>query len=162
MAARLSEQLLSLAVSKRRSNTMKLTKSVLLLAVVLAAGCAGLPQTSRSGTIHNVTIERGISPSDLIVGIGDEVRWINHRSGTVQIDFLGNELDRVSCARGFSNWIGTKKESATIKANQSASLCFSHAGAVSYNVRMDDMVPGGKVIEPGIIRVGRLGSVGKH
>ena len=141
---------------------MKLTNSFLLLAVILAAGCAGLPQTSRSGTIHDVTIERGISPSDLIVEIGDEVRWINHRSGPVQIDFLGNALDRVSCARGFSNWIGSKIESAIVKANQSASLCFSQAGAISYNVRMDDMVPGGKVIEPGIVRIGRLGSVGKH
>jgi len=141
---------------------MRLRNGFLLLAVVLSVGCAGLPETSRSGSIHDVKIEHGISPSDLIVEIGDEVRWINHRSGVVQIDFLGNELDRVSCARGFTNWIGTKKESATIKANQSASLCFSQAGAVSYNVRMEAMVPGGKVIEPAIIRVGRLGSVGKH
>jgi plastocyanin len=135
---------------------MTIRNNYLILAGLLLAGCASLPETTRTGVIRDVKIEHGLYPSDLLAQIGDEVRWVNHRSGSVGIHFLGGALDHVSCTRGFSNFLGMKKESATIKPSESGSLCFSQAGFFSYNVRMADMVPGGELIEAGTIRVGSV------
>lgn len=133
-----------------------LTRNGILLgaAVLLMAGCAGVPPTSRTGAIHDVKFEEHMMPSELHVQPGDEVRWVNHRTMPVRIDFLAGSLNELSCERGFSNFIGRRQESVFIEPNQSASLCFSKSGAVTYNARMDAAVPGGKVIEPGTIRVG--------
>jgi plastocyanin len=128
---------------------------VILVGLVLAA-CANLPETTRTGVIRDVKIEQGVSPADLVAQIGDEVRWVNHRSGPVRIHFLGGALNHVSCAKGFTNFLGMKKESATIKADESSSLCFAQPGFVSYNVRMTDMVPGGERLEFGTIHVGSI------
>jgi hypothetical protein len=128
----------------------------LILIGLLFAACGSLPETTRTGVIRDVKIEHGVSPTDLLAQIGDEVRWVNHRSGPVRIHFLGGALDHVSCARGFRSFLGMKKESATIKPGEFESLCFSQAGFISYHVRMADMVPGGELIEPGIIRVGSV------
>jgi plastocyanin len=92
------------------------------------------------------------------VRIGDEVRWVNHRTLPVQIDFVDKDLDGVSCQQGFTNWIGMKTESTTVGPSKSASLCFSKTGMVSYNVRMKSALPGGKEIVYGEIRVGYPGS----
>jgi len=112
------------------------------------------PPTTRSGEVHDVKIEEALTPAILTVGIGDEVRWVNHRTRPVRIDFLGDALDDVSCRRGFSNWIGMKKESTTVAVNESASLCFAKAAVIDYNVRMDSALPGGKQIVRGEVRVG--------
>jgi plastocyanin len=133
-----------------------LTRNGILLgaAVLLMAGCAGVPHTSRTGAIHDVKFEEHMMPSELQVQPGDEVRWVNHRTMPVRIDFLDGALNEVSCERGFSNFIGRRQESVSIDPNQSASVCFSKSGAVTYNARMESAVPGGKLIEPGMIRVG--------
>lgn len=134
------------------------TIPALILSLIGLSACAMLtPPTTRSGAIQEVKIEEGLAPSILTVGIGDEVRWVNHRKLPVRIDFLGGALDEISCQRGFSNLIGMKKESATVGANESASLCFSKAGAILYNVRMDAPLPGGKQIAQGEIKVGSSG-----
>ena len=135
----------------------------LLLGLIGLSACAMLdPPTTRSGEIREVKIEEVIIPATLAVGIGDEVRWVNHRRLPVRIDFLGKELDEVSCQRGFTNWIGMMKESATVGGGESASLCFSKAGVITYNVGMDSALPGGKQIALGEVRVGgsRSGSAG--
>ena len=128
----------------------------LILIGVLLAACAHLPETTRTGVIRDVKIEQGVSPADLVAQIGDEVRWVNHRAGSVRIHFLDGALEHVSCARGFTNVLGMKNESATIKPGEFDSLCFSQPGFISYHVRMADMVPGGEIIEPGVIRVGSV------
>jgi plastocyanin len=138
------------------TRTMKMRNSHLILVGLFLVGCASLPETTRTGVIRDVKIEHDLTPSDLLAQIGDEVRWVNHRSGSVTIYFLGGALDHVSCGRGFSNFLGIKKESATIKPSESGSLCFSQVGFISYNVRMADMVPGGELIEAGTIRVGSV------
>lgn len=133
-----------------------LTLPSLILGLIGLSACAmSTPPTTRSGEIHDVKIEEGIEPTTLSAGIGDEVRWVNHRSSDVRIDFLDGALDEVSCQRGFTSWMGMQKESTTVAANKSASLCFSKAGVVLYNVRMNSALPGGKQIVQGEVRVGR-------
>ncbi|MBA5865131.1 MAG: hypothetical protein GDA67_00370 [Nitrospira sp. CR1.3] len=132
----------------------------LILGLFSISACAMLtPPTTRTGEVRDVKIEEGLAPTIVTVGVGDEVRWVNHRTLPVRIDFLGGDLEEVSCHRGFTNWVGMKKESATLGASESASLCFSKAGVVIYNVRMDSALPGGKQIVQGEVRVGKSSGV---
>ena len=57
-----------------------------IAAVSIAWGCTMLPETSRTAGIHDVTIEDSISPDNLLVQPGDEVRWINLRKLPVRVD----------------------------------------------------------------------------
>lgn len=135
-----------------------MTKMVIVVLglFLFTVGCAGTPMTTRTGAVHDIKIEEGLTPVVVSVQVGDEVRWVNHRTMPAQIDFLGGALDQVSCQRGFTNWIGMRQESVIIGPNETASLCFSKAGLVSYNVRMDSALPGGKHIVPGEIRIGPI------
>lgn len=121
----------------------------------LTAGCANVPMTTRTGDIVNVKIENDLTPNRVIAQVGDEIRWVNHRSQPVRVDFTGGALDEVSCRRGFTNWIGMKQESVQLDANETASICFSARGLHTYNVRMDSAVPGGKQIVQGEVQVGK-------
>jgi hypothetical protein len=56
---------------------------------------------------------------------------------------------------GFSSFLRRQQETATIEPNETASLCFSKTGTVTYNARMDSPVAGGQVIESGTIRIGQ-------
>lgn len=139
---------------------MSTTRSLMIGAVVLVtAGCAAIAGTnriadsSRTGAIHDVRFEERMTPLELQVQIGDEVRWVNRRSTPVTVQFLGDALDNVTCQSGFSNLLRRQQESATIRANESASLCFGRVGTVTYNARMDSPVAGGQTIESGTIRV---------
>jgi hypothetical protein len=67
--------------------------------------------------------------------------------------FLGELDHQISCEQGFSNFLGMRKSSTTIKPGKYSSLCFSQSGYVNYNVRMDAMVPGGELIQTGLIRI---------
>ena len=121
---------------------------------VSAVACAG-PQTTRSGEIHTVKIEEEAHPADLVVNVGDEVRWVNHRALPVRVDLVvGDVGEQLSCQRGFSNFMGMKRDSAEIGANQSVSACFTQVGVVKYNVRMESALPGGKAITSGTVQVG--------
>jgi plastocyanin len=136
------------------------TKSLMLCVTLLAtAGCAaiagtsGIASTTRTGTIHDVSFEERMTPADLSVRVGDEIRWVNRRSTPVTVEFLEDALDNVTCQSGFSNLLRRQQESAAIKPNESASLCFGRVGTVSYNARMDSPVAGGQLIESGKIHV---------
>ena len=48
--------------------------------LVLMTGCTSLPQTSRTAVIHDVKFEATLAPADLTVHVGDEIRWVNHRT----------------------------------------------------------------------------------
>ena len=140
---------------------MSSTSRIAVLASLLAAaGCASVPDTTRTGSIHDVNFEERMTPSDLRVQPGDEVRWVNQRTTPVTVEFLAGALDAVTCEEGFStrgltNWRGKRQESTTIQPNESVSLCFTNAGTVAYNARMDSAIAGGQLIEAGTIRVGR-------
>ncbi|MDO9116525.1 MAG: hypothetical protein Q7U39_01090 [Nitrospira sp.] len=122
---------------------------------LLVVGCAH-PPTSRSGAVHDIRVIEGPEPVDVVVNPGDEVRWVNARNLAVRVDLVGIKREDLSCERGFSNLFGMFRESATIDPNKSASVCFSTAGAVGYNVRMDSALPGGKKIVPGVVRIGEM------
>ncbi len=124
-------------------------------ALVVSTGCAGVATTSRTGMIHDVKIEEHMTPTYLRAQPGDEIRWVNHRSESVSLEFLGKALDDVTCQVGFASFFGGQQEIATIEPNQSVSLCFGNAGMVTYNARMDSAVAGGQLIESGTIQLGR-------
>jgi plastocyanin len=133
-----------------------LTTSVALLAIVgcaTIAGTAGIPNTTRTGIIHDVRFEERMTPSELRVRTGDEIRWVNQRSTPVTVEFLEDALKNVTCQSGFSSMLRRQQESAAIKPNESASLCFGKVGTVTYNARMDSPVAGGQTIESGRIHI---------
>ena len=134
------------------SSIIRVTLCTALLAI---AGCAGVPSTSRTGVIHDVRFEERMTPANLRVQPGDEVRWVNQRSMPVTVEFLGDALDDVTCQIGFDNLMGRQQEMATIQPNQTVSLCFGNPGTVTYNARMDSAVAGGQMIESGTIHVGQ-------
>ena len=123
--------------------------------ILLGAACAG-QTTSRTGAVHDIRVIEGPEPADLTVNIGDEVRWVNARTLPIRVDLLDIKSEHVSCGRGFFNLIGMIQDSATIKANESASLCFTKAGVLSYNIRMESALPGGKTIVSGVVRIGNM------
>ena len=126
-----------------------------------AAGCASIrgtdsiSDTTRTGAIHTVNFEEHMRPANLRVQPGDEVRWVNQRSTAVTVEFLGDALDEVTCQTGFSSLLRRQQETATIRPNESASLCFGKVGTVTYNARMESPVAGGQTIESGTIRIGQ-------
>jgi plastocyanin len=126
-----------------------------------AVGCASIrgtnsiADTTRTGTIHDVNFEERMTPVNLRVQPGDEVRWVNQRNTSVTVEFLGDALADVTCQAGFSNLLRRQQEAATIKPSESASLCFGTVGTVTYNARMESPVAGGQTIESGTIRVGQ-------
>jgi plastocyanin len=126
-----------------------------------AAGCASIQgtnsiaDTTRTGTIHDVNFEERMTPVNLRVQPGDEVRWVNQRSTSVTVEFLGGSLEDVTCQVGFSNRLRRQQETATIKPSESASLCFGTVATLTYNARMESPVAGGQTIESGTIRVGQ-------
>lgn len=126
---------------------------VAMAGLLLLTGCAGLAETTRTSVIHEVKFEENLSPADLTVRVGDEVRWVNHRTLPVRIDIPGLNKDMLSCERDFSNFMGMIGETAELSASKSASLCFSKGMVISYNARMKSAVPGGMVIQPGTIRI---------
>jgi plastocyanin len=129
--------------------------------LVTAVGCAtirgtdSISDTTRTGTIHTVNFRERMTPLNLRVQPGDEVRWVNQRSTPVTVEFLGDALADVTCQTGFSSLLRRQEETATIKPNESVSLCFGRVGTVTYNARMESPVAGGQTIESGTIRVGQ-------
>lgn len=136
-----------------RHASRALALAMLFVAVTILGACAG-PSTTRTGAVHDIKIAEGPEPSDLIVNPGDEVRWVNTRTLPVRVDLVNVQSQDLSCEREFSNLFGAIRESATIKPNETASACFTKPGVVNYNLRMDSALPGGKVVVPGIIRIG--------
>ena len=132
--------------------------AALLASVVGCAtiqGTGSIPNTTRTGTVHDVNFEERMTPANLRVQPGDEVRWVNKRSTPVTVEFLGGALEDVTCQRGFSSLLRRQQESATIQPNKSASLCFGKISTVTYNARMASPVAGGQMIESGRIRIGQ-------
>lgn len=119
------------------------------------AGTSGIASTTRTGAIHDVNFEEHMTPMNLQVQPGDEIRWVNQRSTSLTVEFLGDALNEVTCQSGFSSFLRRQQESATIKPNESASLCFGKVGTVRYNARMNSPVAGGQMIESGTISIGQ-------
>ena len=80
---------------------MNLMRIGVLLGILVTVGCAShFPQSSLTGKVFEVKIGESFSPRVVTVQQGDEVRWINTRSGPVDISFESLE-GVVSCQKGF-------------------------------------------------------------
>jgi hypothetical protein len=76
------------------------------------------------------------------------------RKYEVTVDIPNLKSEDLACARGFSNWLGSLRETAVLRPNETASLCFQRPAVINYNVRLETALAGGKHILPGVIRVG--------
>jgi plastocyanin len=132
---------------------------ILALAALMAApGCSSssslnsgdrsLPNFTRTGAIHDIRIGESITPTNIEVKPGDEVRWINTLNASGRLVFTEKLRDRVSCQKNFSG-----VDSAQLDANDSVSLCFSSPGTYKYIARMDSPLPGGEKNLSGMVRV---------
>ncbi len=133
------------------------------MAMALLTDCAGLPTSSRTGKKSVVTIaDDSVSPRDTVVQPGDEIQLVNGRNSPVWVYFSREQKNELSCERGFSYFWGVE-ETAKIKPNQSASLCFNKPGEYGYWVQsqpttlggarlgklnMPPAIPGAVVVEP--------------
>jgi len=98
----------------------------MMIVVVAAMGCVGLPDGSRTGQAHRVSIsDQDISPKDLTVQPGDEILFWNSGPTRVWAYFANDHWNVLSCRRGFSYFWGNE-ESAAVQPNASVSLCFRH------------------------------------
>ncbi len=124
--------------------------------VVLGAtliGACSMPATTRTALVKDVQIADDLKPESVLVHPGDEIRWVNVRKDRVQLD-IPNLADRpLSCARGFTNWLGRTSESVQLKPNQTASLCFGQATVVRYVVRAETPTSAGSQLMSGSIQV---------
>ena len=130
-------------------------KIFLLVALAaFAAGCASLPQTTRTAAIHDIKVEETLSNANLTVQIGDEIRWVNYRTDYVSIEFTPETVHFYACQSGFSDAFGKLIAVTSLRKGEAASLCFMKNGVYKYTVRMTASVPGGEIIVPAVINVG--------
>ena len=136
---------------------MKIQHVCVLMVVLATSGCQtnhltsenrDLAKFTRTGAIHDIRIGESITPAELTVRPGDEVRWVNGRSTGGHIVFTDSLRDRVSCQNRFSG-----RDSTKVDLNEYVSLCFSSPGTYKYIARMGSPVPGGENNLPGIVVV---------
>jgi hypothetical protein len=135
--------------------------AILLAGMLSVSACSTLPTGTRTGKVYDILIsDEDIQPIDLMVEIGDEVRFRNHRLKPVYVFFFRDYRDEVSCQRGFTLFWGTEEE-AKIESAESASLCFGRPGTVGYTVRFDVTYFGGIGGTPGETNLppGRSGAI---
>ena len=139
------------------------------LTLALVVGCnraplmersrTDIPTSTRTGAVHDIRIAEALSPKELRVRRGDEVRWINLRTDVVKLVFSDPLKEKILCQDNFSGSAGTfsrapdSEYQTQIKATDKASLCFREPGSYTYVARMASALPGGEKIETGHIQV---------
>jgi plastocyanin len=128
-------------------NLTRITVLLVRLGILVTVGCAShppFPESSLTGTVFEVKISESVTPKMVTAKRGDEVRWINATSVPVDIIFAQSQDDLISCQKGFvsAGWgylFGSMKHEslvvATVRTNDSASLCFAIPGMYAYTVR---------------------------
>ena len=114
-------------------------------APLAASASTAVPETSRTAKVSDVRIGlTDVSPTELSVDVGDEVRFVNDRADPVRI-ILIEAGKSIACKRGFT---GSLDQQADINPGESASFCFEKAGMAKYMVRSKPhgMVGGEKVV----------------
>lgn len=126
---------------------------LLLLATSLTSGCGTTPSTKLTGAVRYVNIRTDIAPRQLIVQIGDEIRWQNLNAEPVRLRLLEEGTPALlECGKGFSRF-GVVQDTVTIAPQQYASLCFAKPGIVRFNVWLDADNPQGTMTPTGSIRI---------
>ena len=116
--------------------------------VLLSLGCHSLPEVTRTGQVKDIMIGEKLSPGELSVNPGDEVRWVNKRTAPVRVVLLDSLTDKqLSCKHHFGG------DTAKLYTNETASVCFRYPGNIRYTVRMKATTPAGEINVPGAIRV---------
>lgn len=136
---------------------MKIQSWAIIGAMLIVAGChtasplsseqRELAKFTRTGAIHDIRIGEVVTPPQITVKPGDEVRWVNVWTSPGQLVFTDSLVDRVSCQNKFSG-----KDATILAPNDYISLCFSSPGTYKYIARMGSPVPGGKGIFQGSCR----------
>lgn len=124
-----------------------------LMASIALAGCASLPEFSRTQSVHDIRIENELVPAEISVNAGDEVRWVNMRRDRVTVQIPDLKKKDLLCESGFTKWTGAFHESVSLKPHQSVALCFKQSGLVRFNVRAKTLASGADVVMPGRVMV---------
>ncbi len=126
---------------------------IMAVACGVLFACTSLPQTTRTAVIHDINITDVVKNDNLVVQPGDEIRWVNLRKDTARVDIPNLVAEDLACRRGFSNWMGSVRETAELGPNETASLCFKKTAIVNYNVRAETALGGGLKVLPGTVRI---------
>ena len=125
-----------------------------LAALVFMGGCESTPTVTRSGDVKDIIIGDNLSSGELVANPGDEVRWVNKRTGTVRIVFLSPVSNKdLSCKNNFGGLM-TPTNTAKLATNETASACFRDPGYFRYTVRMESADMTGERNVSGVIKVG--------
>lgn len=136
--------------------TSRYRMGLMLIAGILCGGlvaCASLPEISRTAVVYDISIDEALSQENIVVKQGDEVRFVNLRKLDIQIDIPNIKSYELACQRGFENAFGSIRESVTLKANETAAVCFKNPGVVRFIVRKETAQAGGKRLLEGSIAV---------
>jgi len=124
------------------------------LAIVVSMGCTGrqhFPESSLTGGVFEIKIDSSLTPQSVTAKRGDEVRWINSTNVPVDVSVVQTREELISCQKGFASTnlgylFGTSEYEnivmATVRPNESASLCFAISGKYVYTVRKDPSATG--------------------
>jgi hypothetical protein len=148
-------------MDKQQSLTGRRDLIVACCSLALLSGCASVSTVNPSIRTHFIQIREQVSPQDLYVYVGDEVRWQNLRPDSVKVSLLSHHrLDLVSCEKGFTRF-GAMEDSATIPPREYVSLCFSKPGTIQYNVWLNPEDPRGSMTPTAKIQVSTVPTVRK-
>lgn len=128
------------------------------VALLLILGCQGTPTVTRTGDVKDIIIGDDLAAGEIAVSPGDEVRWINKRTGPVRIVFLDPVSDKQwSCKNNFGGLM-TPSDTAKLATNETASACFRDPGYFRYIVRMESARTTAELNVSGVVKVGGQGS----
>jgi len=122
--------------------------------MILTLACAShqhFPESSLTGEVFEVKIDNSVTPQSVTAKRGDEVRWINMSNTPVDVSVVQTREELISCQKGFASTnlgylFGTSEYEnivmATVRPNETASLCFAISGKYVYTLRKDPSTTG--------------------
>jgi len=122
--------------------------------ILLTLACAShqhFPESSLTGEVFEVKIDNSVTPQSVTAKRGDEVRWINMSNTPVDVSVVQTREELISCQKGFASTnlgylFGTSEYEnivmATVRPNETASLCFAISGKYVYTLRKDPSTTG--------------------
>ncbi|HET9606729.1 MAG TPA: hypothetical protein VFO87_06735 [Nitrospira sp.] len=122
--------------------------------IFLTLACAShkhFPESSLTGGVFEVKIDNSLTPQSVTARRGDEVRWINMSNASLDVSVVQTREELISCQKGFASTnlgylFGTSEYEnivmATVRPNESASLCFAIPGKYVYTLRKDPSTTG--------------------
>ncbi|MEY4704703.1 MAG: hypothetical protein RL042_899 [Nitrospirota bacterium] len=148
-------------------NLMRICMLFVGCGALVTLSCASpppFPASSLTGTTLDVKIGEALHPKEIVAKPGDEVRWVNTTSDSVDISFVKPLDGVVSCQKGFvsAGWgylFGGESSPpefiiiARVPRDESASLCFSTPGTYAYIARMKPAAADKTVRMAGTVKV---------